>query len=66
MTKIEKIFEKEKLEYANELLSEYQRESGIRTAKILLSEGIDIIPIMKVTGLSEREIMKLQEKPATA
>jgi predicted transposase YdaD len=62
MTKIEKIFEKEKLEYANEKVSEY----SIRTAKILLNEGIDIIPIMKVTGLSEREIMNLQEKPASA
>jgi hypothetical protein len=66
MTKIEKIFEKEKLEYANEILSEYQRESSIKTAKILLNEGVDIIPIMKVTGLSEREIMNLQEKSATA
>jgi hypothetical protein len=66
MIKIEKIFEKEKLEYANERLNEYQRESSIRTAKVLLSEGIDIIPIMKVTGLSEREIMNLQEKSATA
>jgi hypothetical protein len=62
MTKIEKIFEKEKLEYANEKISEY----SIRIAKILLSEGADIILIMKVTGLSEREIMSLQEKSATA
>jgi hypothetical protein len=66
MTKIEKIFEKEKLEYANEMLSEYRKENGIRTAKILLNRGIDIIPIMEATGLSEQEIMNLQEKSATA
>jgi hypothetical protein len=64
MTKIEKIFEKEKLEYANERLSEYQRESSVRTAKILLHGGADIILIMEATGLSEQEIMNLQEKSA--
>jgi predicted transposase YdaD len=66
MTKIEKIFEKEKLEYTNERISEYRKENGIRTAKILLNRGIDIIPIMEATGLSEQEIINLQEKPASA
>jgi hypothetical protein len=66
MTKIEKIFEKEKLEYANERLNEFQRESSVRTAKILLHGGADIILIMEATGLSEQEIMNLQEKSATA
>jgi hypothetical protein len=61
MTKIEKIFEKEKIEYANERVSEY----GIRTAKILLNRGVDIIPIMEATGLSEQELMNLQEESVT-
>jgi predicted transposase YdaD len=62
MTKIEKIFEKEKIEYANERVT----ENSIRTAKILLNRGIDIIPIMEATGLSEQKLMNLQEESVTA
>jgi hypothetical protein len=65
MTKIEKIFKKEKIEYANERVNVSLRENNVRTAKILLNRGIDIIPIMEATGLSEQELMNLQEESVT-
>lgn len=58
MTKIERIFEKEKIEYANEQL----KKATLANAKIMLDEGIDIIKIMKITGLMEQEILSLQDK----
>jgi hypothetical protein len=66
MTKIEKIFEKEKLEYANQRVSEAVRDKTIDIAKTMLRRGADTLLIMEYTGLSEREIMNLQEKSATA
>jgi hypothetical protein len=66
MTKIEKIFEKEKLEYANQRVSEAVRDNTMDIAKTMLRRGADTLLIMEYTGLSEREIMNLQEKSATA
>lgn len=54
MTKIEKIFEKEKLEYANQKT----REMALK----LLKRNIDLVDIMEVTGLTESEILSLPDK----
>ena len=54
MTKIDRIIEGEKLEYANE--RERQR------ARKLLEEGIDVITIMKTTGLDKANVEELKIK----
>jgi hypothetical protein len=66
MTKIERIFEKEKIEYANERVREAVRDRTIDIARTMMRRGTDILLIMEVTGLSEHEIMNLQDKSATA
>jgi predicted transposase/invertase (TIGR01784 family) len=70
MTKIERIFEKEKIEYANErvreAVTEAVRDRTIDIARTMMRRGTDILLIMEATGLSEHEIMNLQDKSATA
>jgi ABC-type branched-subunit amino acid transport system ATPase component len=66
MTKIERIFEKEKLEYANERVREAVRDRTIDIARTMMRRGADILLIMEAAGLTEREIMNLKDKSATA
>lgn len=54
MTQIGQMYEKEKIEYGNQKVREM--------AKSMLGEGIDIVKIMKVTGLTEEELLRLQEE----
>ena len=54
-----KLFEKEKIEAINEKVNQQKLES----AKTLLDENVDILTIMKSTGLSKAEILKLNENP---
>lgn len=56
MTKVGRLFEEEKIEYAKERLQERDRE----IARKMLSENIDILTIMKVTMLGKSEILDLQ------
>jgi hypothetical protein len=56
MTKVGRLFEEEKLEAINENKKE--------TAKILLEENVDILTIMKSTGLSKAAILKLRDDSA--
>lgn len=54
MTKIGQLYEKEKIEYANQKT----REMALK----MLKRNIDIIDIMEVTGLTEAELLRLQEE----
>lgn len=58
MTQLGRLYEKEKIEYGNQKAKEAEKEMAVK----MLEEGIDIIKIMKVTGLSEEELIKLQKK----
>lgn len=52
MTQIGQMYEEEKIEYGNQIVS--------NMAKAMLDEGIDVIKIMKITGLTEEELLRLQ------
>ena len=52
MTQISQMYEKEKIEYGNQKVRDM--------AKAMLDEDIDIIKIMKITGLTEEELLRLQ------
>ena len=58
MTQLGRLYEKEKIEYGNQKAKEAVKEMAVK----MLVEGIDIIKIMKVTGLSEEELIKLQKE----
>ena len=53
MTQLGRLYEKEKIEYANQKTKEM--------AAKMLEEGIDIIKIMKITGLTEEDLLQLQK-----
>ncbi|MCL2815477.1 MAG: hypothetical protein FWD23_12825 [Oscillospiraceae bacterium] len=56
MTKVARLFEEEKIEYANEKLN----EERIEIAKTLLEDDVDILTIMKSTKLSKAAILELK------
>ena len=58
MTKVARLFEEEKIEAVNEAKIETKRE----IAQNMLNMGIDILNIMKATGLKKIEVEELQEK----
>lgn len=58
MTQLGRLYEKEKIEYGNQKAKEAAKEMAVK----MLEEGIDIIKIMKVTGLSEDELIRLQKE----
>ena len=57
MTQLGQLYEKEKIEYGNQKI----REMALK----MLKRNIDIIDIMEVTGLTEDELLRLQEKSVT-
>lgn len=57
MTQIGQMYEEEKIEYANQKVRDMARG--------MLNEGIDIVKIMKITGLTEEEILRLQNVAVT-
>ena len=61
MTQLGQLYEKEKIEYANQKV----REKAIEIAKSLLEDGTEIVKIMKVTGLTEAELLRLQDENVT-
>lgn len=61
MTQLGQLYEKEKIEYGNQKA----REKVIEMAKSLMDEGDDLIKIMKVTGLTEAELLRLQDTNVT-
>lgn len=61
MTQLGQMYEKEKIEYANKK----NRELTVEMAKSMFDEGIDLVKIMKVTGLTEEELLHLQNNSVT-
>ena len=61
MTQLGQLYEKEKIEYANQKV----REKVIEIAKSLLEDGTEIVKIMKATGLTEEELLNLQNELLT-
>ena len=61
MTQLGQLYEKEKIEYANQKV----REKAIEIAKSLLEDDTEIVKIMKVTGLTEAELLRLQNEKVT-
>ena len=61
MTQLGQLYEKEKIEYANQKV----REKAIEIAKALLEDDTEIVKIMKVTGLTEAELLRLQNEKVT-
>lgn len=57
MTQISQMYEEEKIEYANQKVRDM--------ARAMLDEGIDIIKTMRITGLTEKELLSLQNAAAT-
>ncbi|MDR1701696.1 MAG: hypothetical protein LBR56_02850 [Sporomusaceae bacterium] len=64
MTKVGRLFEEEKLEYAQKYGQEREKETKLDIARRLLSNGVDILTIMKSTMLSKSEILALQNEPS--
>lgn len=61
MTQIGQMYEKEKIEYGNQRAKEAAKEM----ARAMLDEDIDTIKIMKITGLTEEELLRLQDVAVT-
>lgn len=57
MTQLGQLYEKEKVEYANQKT----RESITEMALKMLERNIDITDIMEVTGFTEAELLRLQQ-----
>lgn len=57
MTQLGQMYEKEKIEYANKKT----REMALK----MLKRNIDIVDIMEVTGMTEAEILRLQDEALT-
>ena len=57
MTQLGRLYEKEKIEYGNQKAKEAEKEMAVK----MLVEGIDIIKIMKITGLTEEDLLQLQK-----
>lgn len=62
MTQLGQLYEKEKIEYANQKIA----KRTIEMAKSMLDEEIDIIKIMKITGLTEEDILRLKNEYVNA
>ncbi len=62
MTQLGRLYEKEKIEYANQKTKQKTWEM----AKSMMEEGIDMVKIMKITGLTEGELRRLGDRDATA
>ncbi len=61
MTQIGQMYEKEKIEYGNQRAKEAVR----KMAKAMLDEDIDIVKVMKITGLAEDELLHLRDTAVT-
>ena len=61
MTQLGQMYEKEKIEYANKK----SRELTLEMAKSMLKRDIEIVDIMEITGLTEAEILRVQDEALT-
>ena len=65
MTQLGQMYEKEKIEYANRKVRENSIRERNNMAKSMLDEGFELVKIMKITGLTEDELLRLQDEPVT-
>lgn len=69
MTQIGQMYEKEKIEYGNqrakEATKEAAKEAVRKMAKAMLDEDIDIVKVMKITGLAEEELLRFRDTAVT-
>ena len=65
MTQLGQLYEKEKIEYGNQKIRETSIKERTRMAKSMLDEDIEFVKIMKVTGLTENELLRLQSENVT-
>lgn len=65
MTQLGQMYEKEKIEYANRKVRENSIRERSEMAKSMLNRNINIIDIMEITGLTEDELLRLQDEPVT-
>jgi DNA invertase Pin-like site-specific DNA recombinase len=63
MTKVGRLFEEEKIEYAQKYAQKREKETKYEIARNLLSKGVDILTIMESTMLTKAEILDLQNNP---
>lgn len=61
MTKIGQLYEKEKIEYGNQIARETSIKERKEMAKYMLDEGIEFIKVMKITGFTEDELLHLRD-----
>lgn len=62
MTKIGQLYEKEKIEYGNQIARATSIKEKTEMAMKMLTRGIDIIDVMGVTGFTEAELLRLQNE----
>ena len=62
MTKVARLFEEEKIEYANQAVNKVITDNAYSLAQEMLSDNEDIIKIMKYSKLSKKEILKIQKE----
>ena len=65
MTQLGQLYEKEKIEYGNQRAREASIKEKTEIAKTLLEDNVDIVKIMKATGLTEEELLRLQGEKMT-
>ena len=62
MTQLGQLYEKETIEYGNQKIRETSIRERTEMALKMLKRNIDIIDIMEVTGLTEDELLRLQNE----
>lgn len=61
MTQLGQLYEKEKIEYGNQIARETSIKERKEMAKYMLDEGIEFIKVMKITGFTEDELLHLRD-----
>lgn len=65
MTQTGLLYEKEKIEYANQKIRENTIKERTEMATKMLKRDIDMLDIMEVTGMTEAELLRLQNETET-
>ena len=61
MTKVSQLFEEEKIEAVNQAVI----AKTIEIAKKMLSDGLDYLKVMSLTGLPKKDVLKIQSELKT-
>ncbi len=65
MTQIGQMYEEEKIEYGNQRAKEATQEVSRDMARAMLDEGIDPAKVVRITGLTEEELLRLRDPAVT-